>query len=92
MPYSIGAPIVTQFHKIVYEIPIIIEFHWLNWDKLETFVKDENFDFDTIDIPTKCKVITAIVRGDRFCEGNLIAEFESGLILKILKSIEKQLQ
>ncbi len=52
---------------------------------------DKNFDFDSVDIPTKCKLITAIVRNDRFCEGALVSAFESGLILKILKSIKRQL-
>ena len=52
--------------------------------------RDENFDFDSTDLITKCKLITAIVRNDRFCEGALVAAFESGLILKILKSMEKE--
>lgn len=50
---------------------------------------DESFDFDSADLIKKCKLITAIVRNDRFCEGALVSAFESGLILKILKSIEK---
>jgi hypothetical protein len=50
---------------------------------------DENFDFDTVDLLTKCKLITAIVRNDRFCEGALVSAFNSGLILRILKSIKK---
>jgi hypothetical protein len=32
---------------------------------------DENFDFDTVDISVKCKLITAIMCNDRFCEGAL---------------------
>ncbi len=53
--------------------------------------RDDNFDFGTTDILKKCKLITAIVRNDRFCEGALVSAFESGLILKILKSIEKEI-
>jgi len=57
-------------------------------------LNDKNFDFDSVDLVTKCKLITAIVRNDRFCEGaladtDLADTFESGLILKILKSIQK---
>ena len=72
-------------------MPILISFDWGSWDLPVKIEKDENFDFDIIDIPTKCKVITTIVRADRFCEGHLVYTFESGLILKILKSIKKQL-
>jgi len=89
-PYCIPAPIVSQFVEIVYSLPIIISFDWGAWEKGRKIASDENFDFDTLDVPTKCKLITVIVRNDRFCECALVSAFESGMILKILKSIEKQ--
>jgi len=89
-PYCRPAPMVSQFLEIVYAIPIIISFDWGSWDEGRKIASDESFDFDTIDLVTKCKLITAIVRNDRFCEGALVSAFESGLILKILKSIEKE--
>ena len=83
--------IVEEFREICYQIPIIIGFNWGAWDEGREIVSDENFDYDTIDIPTKCKIITAIVRNDRFCSGVLISYFESGMMLKVLKSIQNQL-
>ena len=91
MPYMSQSEIVSQFLTLSYELQIIINFDWGSWDEGRKMASDENFNFDTIDIPTKCKLITAIVRNDRFCEGALVESFESGLILKLLKSIEKQL-
>jgi len=82
--------VVSQFLEIVYKIPIIINFDWGSWDEGRQIVRNESFDFDKLDIPTKCKLITAIVRNDRFCDGALVSAFESGIILKILKSIKKQ--
>ena len=90
MPYCITAPIVSKFSEIVYSLPIMISFDWMAWDEGRKIASDENFDFDKLDIPTKCKLITSVVRSDRFCEGALVSAFESGLILKILESIEKQ--
>lgn len=90
IPYWEQSLITSKFLDAVYQIPIIISFDWGSWDKGREMASDSNFDFDTIDIPTKCKVITAIVRSDRFCDGALVSAFESGLILKILKSIEKK--
>lgn len=90
LPYCVPRPIVSQFLEIVYAIPIIISFDWGAWDEGRKMVSDENFDYDVTDLVTKCKLITAIVRNDRFCEGALVSAFESGLILKILKSIEKE--
>lgn len=90
VPYCVPAPIVSQFLRVVYAIPIIINFDWGVWDEGRKIASDEDFDFDSTDLITKCKLITAIVRNDRFCEGVLVSAFESGLILRILKSIEKE--
>ena len=84
--------IVEQFRDVVYSIPIMIGFNWSAWDEGHKMVSDENFDYDSIDIPTKCKIITAIVRNDRFCSGRLVEAFESGMMLKVLRSIRNQLK
>jgi len=83
--------IVEEFRQACYAIPIMIDFNWGAWDEGRKIVSNEDFDYDTIDIPTKCKIITAIVRNDRFCSGRLVEAFETGMILKVLKSIQKQL-
>ena len=90
-PYCIEAPIVSQFLHIVYRLPIIIRFDWGAWEEGRKIASNDDFDLDTLDLPAKCKLITSIVRSDRFCEGTLVSAFESGLILRILKSIEKQI-
>ncbi len=92
LPYCVPASIIDQFLENVYAMPIIIDFSWGKWNEGRNILSDDNFDFDTIDLVTKCKLITAIVRNDRFCEGALVSAFESGLILKILKSIEKEIK
>ena len=90
-PDCIESPIVSQFLDIVYRLPIIISFDWGAWEEGRKIASNDDFDYDTLDLPAKCKLITAIVRNDRFCEGALVSAFESGLILRILKSIEKQI-
>jgi len=90
LPWCETAPIVQKFLDAVYAIPILISFDWGSWEEGRKIVSNMDFDFDTLDIVTKCKLITAIVRNGRFCEGALVSAFESGLILKILKSIEKE--
>jgi hypothetical protein len=92
LPYWITGDLIDRFFKIVYEMPIIISFHWASWDEGRRIANDPDFDFNTTDIPTKCKLITAIVRNDRFYDCALIDAFESGLMLRILKSIDQQLK
>ena len=90
IPFWESAPIVKKFLEVVYAIPIIISFDWASWDEGRKMLNDKNFDFDSVDLVTKCKLITAIVRNDRFCEEALADAFEPGLILKILKSMERE--
>ena len=90
-PYMREASIVSEFLEIVYDMPIIINFDWGGWNEGSEMVSNQNFNFDTIDLPTKCKMITGIVRSDRFDDGVLVGAFKDGVILRILKSIEKQI-
>ncbi len=84
------APVISTFLEVVYQIPIIIDFHWSAWDEGRKLAGDPSTDYDSIDIPTKCKLITAFVRNNRFCDGVLASAFEDGTILRILKSIRKE--
>jgi hypothetical protein len=43
---------------------------------------------NTVDLETKRRLITYLVRSDRFNEGTLISAFKSGVILKILKAMK----
>ncbi len=92
MPMWVGGDVINKFTDIIYKMPIVINFNWGKWEEGRKIAKDKSFDYDSIDIPTKCKLITAIVRNDRFCDGVLVSAFESGFILKILKSIERQVK
>ncbi|MDA3912175.1 MAG: DUF6508 domain-containing protein [Bacteroidales bacterium] len=75
--------IVSRFHKIVYDLPIVITFNWNMWDEGRKMLNDTHFNYDTIDIPTKCKLITMIICSNRFSDGALVSAFETGLILKL---------
>ncbi len=92
MPYFKTSETIDKFLKIVHNLPLMVVFDWSGWEEGTNMINDIDFDYDNIDIPTKCKIITAIVRKDRFCEGTIASAFEDGLILKILKSIQKQVQ
>ena len=78
-----------DFSGVVDELGILIIFDWTEWKGKYAMV-EPNFDFDSTDLVSKCKLISAIMRQDRFSDGALDGNIESGLILKLLKSIEKQ--
>ncbi|MEY4144563.1 MAG: hypothetical protein RLZZ335_415 [Bacteroidota bacterium] len=91
MPYIAAEPIVLKFLDVVDELSIVQPFDWPKWDEGRKMAGDPDFEFDTVDISEKCKLLTAIIRNDRFCEGALVSAFESGLILRVLESLERQI-
>ena len=91
MPYFKVSEIVYKFHNLVDELGIMISFDWRSWQEGKDILEGKTFDFDRVDIPTKCKLISMIIRNDRFCDGYLVSTFENGIILGMLKSIERQL-
>lgn len=82
----------SKFHKIVYKMDIVITFDWVNWKEGIDLLRNENASFHHLSLIELCKLITAIVRKERFCEGSIIALLANGTILKILKAIETKVE
>ena len=83
-PYVISSDIVSKFRDIVYDKNIEIVFNWGNWEDGIGILENENSDFSKLDLITLVKLITTIIRNDRFSTGYLVSKFEDGTILKIL--------
>lgn len=89
-PYYSADDLVFEFFEVLRQVSVLVDFDWPKWTEGQAMLDDERFDYDTVDLATKCKLLTAIVRSDRFCEGALEAAFRSGLVLKLLKSIQRE--
>ena len=83
-PYMISSNIVSKFHDTIYHKNIEIVFDWGKWKKGQYILENKNSDFSKLDLITLVKLITTIVRNDRFSTGYLVSKFEDGTILKIL--------
>lgn len=80
--------IVSRFHDIVYDKEMILLFDWPKWMEARELIDDKEADFSGLDLKTMCKLITVIVRNNRFSTGYLGSCFEDGIILKILYRIK----
>jgi hypothetical protein len=84
--------VADEFFHRVYDNIITYDFDWMNWElgrliiESETEVSYEKYDLDVLS-----KLIYALVRNDKYCDGYLITKLSDGTILKILKSIEAKL-
>ena len=86
-PYVVPAAVIDDFFRIVHELDIVPVFDWTNWTEGRGLLNDQNADYSKLDIITLCKLITVIVRADRFNEGFMVSCFKSGIVLKILKAL-----
>ena len=90
-PYWDQTPVVSKFVQVAYRLRIVIDFDWPSWDEGRDLAAADNTKLDYIDLITACKLITAIIRNDRFCDGALVMSFESGLMPRILYRIKELL-
>lgn len=78
--------IVHDFTDIMYELDLVIGFNWSAWDEGRKIASENKYE--NLDTITLLKLLTALIRNDRFCDGVLVARFEDGSILKILKELK----
>jgi hypothetical protein len=78
---------IADFNRMVYQMDIVIGFDWLEWKEGQAMLKDPNQEYADLDGITLCKLITLIVRAERFYEGYLNNCFENGSVLKIVTTL-----
>lgn len=79
MPYVIADDLAYEAMHWLYESNRVFWFAWAEWDEgREIFASWQPNTADTLDHVTVRKLITAIARNDRFCEGAWTEFFEDG--------------
>ena len=85
MPYASPDPLVSEFSKTWYEKGLVIPFDWGNWQEgRDWYARTDESKYDSLDSETALKLLTAVIRNDRFNEGALMRAFESGDFPKII--------
>lgn len=88
MPWVEEAPIVREFVVLMNEKELIIVFPWMEWDEgREWYALEDEDKYKKLDIETALKLITAIIRNDRFNEGALVRAFKKGDIPNIFNRL-----
>lgn len=85
-PWVEYAPVVSAFVAALYDHGWIVPFDWGSW-QLEAEWLVVSGQVDMTDVGTLRRVLTVIVRSDRFCEGTLLRAFDDGLIVRILRRL-----
>jgi uncharacterized protein DUF6508 len=91
MPWFSQNPQVGAFVAALYEHGWIVAFDWPDWQD-EAAALVERGGIVEADASTLRRLLTLLVRKDRFAEGQLAAAFESGLIVTILRRLKELMQ
>ena len=87
-PYWKWSDITTEFNKTVHDMKLIVSFDWPDWEEGSKLLRDHKQTFQDLDEITLCKLMTVIVRADRFSDGTLVGALEDGTISKILSALK----
>jgi len=90
IPHVFPSKLVCEYTDLMYELDLVVDFDWAGWDEGREIVTNGNYE--ALDNFTLIKILTAIIRNDRFCEGALVERFEDGTIEKILVELKKNIE
>ena len=88
IPFWDWTEITTRTVKVIYDLKLVLNFDWPKWEEGQTILQNKQPDFNNLDSVTLCKLLTTIIRADRFNDGILVSNFEDGNILKIIKALK----
>jgi len=91
MPTMESEKIVSDFVHKIEHLDLMIVFDWGSWKEGENLLNNTNTNYNELSTETLCKLITAIIRADRFTEGYLVSCFKNGVILKILYGLKRNM-
>lgn len=91
IPEYVHSDIVTRFLKVVEKLQLVIVFDWTKWTEGSKILCDISSDYSQFDTLTLCKLLTVIIRSDRYNDGTLIICFNDGTILKICEELKNRI-
>ncbi len=91
-PYWQRSEIVEKTVSVISSLQLTPVFDWGAWEEGKDILFNSDFDYNTLDTITLCKLLTTLIRADRFNEGYLMSCFEKGIVLKIITALENNVK
>jgi hypothetical protein len=87
MPYAIYSAATIRVVERLYDVGAVVPFDWPHWDGIETYRGDTALDMAPV--ADAVRMTTAIVRADRFSDGEIGAALEDGTLLAALRRLRR---
>jgi hypothetical protein len=85
-------PITSAFYDAVHGLGIVPVFDWTKWEEGRLMLDNKDQDFSSLEIITLCKLLTIIIRADRFVDGYLVGQLKRKNVQKIIGAIRDKVQ
>jgi hypothetical protein len=86
MPSTLAAPMIA-FHDALYEHGFVLEEDWLPWTREVAFYSETHDAIDVAELDVLLRILTVIVRQDRFVDGLFLSALEDGLVARIVRRL-----
>ena len=87
-PYLEQSKLTRQFVRFLYDKNMLPSFDWPDWQEGKELLRQKDPNFANLDTITLCKLLTAIIRTDRFSDGTLVGMMKEGVIQRIVDGIQ----
>ena len=89
-PFYVMGPVIEKLIHVIYELDIAPAFDWTSWIEGRQILNNEKQDFNTLSPVALCKLLTLILRNDRFMEGFLLSRCNDGTMARIISALRKK--
>lgn len=80
--------LAQEFVQFMYDNDLVINFDWPKWQAgRDWYALQDASKYEKLDIEMALKLLTAIIRNDRFNDGALVRAFEDGSFPKIIQKL-----
>ncbi len=89
-PYWISTEVVSRVVQVLHDLDLLPVFDWTSWEAGREILDNTDTDFSALDTITLCKLLTVIVRQNRFYDGFVIMQFKRGVVQQIITALQQR--
>lgn len=88
LPFFVSAPELGAFVRAAYEHGFVVPFNWPDWREEADRLLADPSALAEADLATIRKLITGLVRAERFSEGTLAEASDNGQLVAVLRRLK----
>jgi hypothetical protein len=88
VPYPMLSEQAGAFVQTCYTHNFVQAFNWGEWIQEHQDLAENDSGIEKFDLEGVVKLLTSLIRGDRFCGGLILEAMNTGKILRILRRLE----